>query len=134
MCSYSHIAGERVCLLPQQILRVEHVHVEETVHVTEHVSNDSSVHTLTEATRTQSHEGTHDVHPSKSQAHSCQLALQGRCIIEERRAQELGDPPFVPPSPGRKKDVAPRGRCRYSPEGPPIAVSHRVQRTPNTRP
>ena len=49
-CSHSHLAGERVCLLPQLVFSVEHVHGYETVHVTEHVRDEGSVQTLTDAT------------------------------------------------------------------------------------
>ena len=64
-CSHWHLAGERACLLPQLVFSVEHVHVTETVHVTEHVRDEGSVETLSDATRTQCHEGTHDVRPAQ---------------------------------------------------------------------
>ena len=63
-CSHSHLAGERVCLLPQLVFCVEHVYVNETVRVTEHVRDEGSVETLTD-TRTQCHEGTHVVRPAQ---------------------------------------------------------------------
>ena len=53
--SHSHLAGERVCLRPQLVFSVEDLQVNETVHVTEHVRDEGSVETLTDATRTQCH-------------------------------------------------------------------------------
>ena len=93
MCALAHLAGERTCLLSQLVFSVENVHINEAVHIAEHIRDEGSVETRRPGAP--SHKGTHDVRPSQSQTHSCELALQGRRIVGERRAEELNDRPFM---------------------------------------
>ena len=45
----AHLAGERICLLAQLVFSVENVHINEAVHIAEHIRDEGSVETLTDA-------------------------------------------------------------------------------------
>ena len=89
------LAREGVGLFPELVLGKEHIHVHDTVHVTEEVRDKAGVQTLTDAARAHRDEGAHDANTSQRQAYRGKLTLQGGRIIKEGSAEELQHPVFV---------------------------------------